>query len=125
MPTTASKRAATSLDDVLAEVGVSVPAKKARKPKAATARTSSTPVRGPDGKFLPGRVYSTIHGTKAHVSERSRVKAIRAKRRVVLNALKEARAARKAGAGVPRGTIKNLRDASRKLLNQIRLTRGL
>lgn len=111
---------------MLSEVGVELPTKARKTGKAPKrAPTTSTAIRGPGGRFLPGRVYHTLHGSKAHVSERTRLKAIRAKRRVVLDALKEARAARKAGAGVPRGTITQLKNASRQLLNQSKLTRGL
>lgn len=66
------------------------------------------------GEGLSGRTYTVS------ASERSRVKAIRTKRRVVLNALKEARAR-----GLRDGTIKRLKEASRQLLHQSQLARGL
>ena len=125
LPTTA-KRGASSLDDIIADLGGAPQPPKARKTgKAKRAPTSSTAVRGANGRFLPGRSYTNIHGTRVHNSERSRLNLIRAKRRVVLNALKELRAAKKAGTPVERGAIKRLRDISRQLLNQSKLTRGL
>lgn len=98
----------------------------------------STPVRGPNGKFLPGRgqkaftypVYTAEEGTTITThravpagvgpSKASRLRTIRAQRRVVLDALRQARAE-----GRRDGSIKRLKEASRQLLHRSQLTRGL
>lgn len=79
-------------------------------------------LRDERGKFLPSFVGVERPGVpgRVQVSERRRVGAIRAKRRIVLNALREAKARR-----LRDGTIKRLKAESRNYLNQIRLTRGL
>lgn len=104
--------------------GATTSTKKARKPRSkAPAHTyQSTRVRGPGGKFVSGlQAYRTPEGKEfIGVSERARLKAIRAQRRTVLNALKEARARK-----LRDGTIARLKAASRQLLARSKLTRGL
>lgn len=104
--------------------GASTATKKARKPRAkAPAHTyQSARVRGPNGKFVGGlQAYRTPEGREfVGVSERSRLQTIRAQRRQVLNALKEARARK-----LRDGTIARLKNASRQLLARSKLTRGL
>lgn len=108
-----------------------------RRPRAPRAPTSSLPVRGPGGRFTSGRRQPGSVGVSVYdpsgnflragdipagvgASERQRLRAIRSQRRVVLQALREARARR-----LRDGTIKRLRVASSQLLARSRLTRGL
>lgn len=102
--------------------------KRARREPTAAAKKGaarpyqSTRVRGPGGKFVSGlQAYRTPEGKEfIGVSERSRLKTIRAQRKQVLLALREARARR-----LRDGTIARLRAASRQLLARSKLTRGL
>lgn len=119
-----------------------VPGKR-KRPSAASRpklnpRPRTIPVRGPDGKFVPGlSTYAAgaaaaqvvtydpltgapVYGRWGGTSERARLKNIRAQRSAVLQQLRAARAAR-----LRDGTIKRLKEASRQLLNRSKLTRGL
>ena len=110
----------------------SLPVAAPRRPRN---RSTTTPVRGPGGRFvsgvnLPAAAVGAIDaagverainiGGRVGVSKSARLRAIRAQRTVVLEALRRARAAR-----LRDGTIKTLKDRSRQLLNQSKLTRGL
>lgn len=116
----------------------SAPSGTPRRPKARRGPTRSIPVRGPGGRFVSGRfnpasevpinLYDPSGNLTATVparsgvglSERARLRNIRAQRAVVLQALRQARAERRRD-----GTIKKLKEASRQLLNRSKLTRGL
>lgn len=143
MPTTEDisrpgKRAATSVDDILAAAAPKA-VKKGKAKYYASKGTRSAPARGPGGKFVSGRQHQgfQVEVTDADtfntgaarigtvpagrgISKSARVKNIRAQRRAVLNAIKEARAR-----GLRDGTIKRLKAASRQLLHRSQLARGL